>query len=160
MATTTTNVSAPATSRKTTKKAPAASPATKPTKAQVQPKAQEKAKPVATKGKEAKLCLTGSGQPCKKEFAGLGSDARYKSRLIHIATGKEPTDLPTTEQLKKLGYSEDRIKLVPHKGMSMIKATEIIAIRGWSSHLIKRQDKLKGKTVGQAAKKIEKNARK
>lgn len=150
MTRTTTTIALPAKTKTTTK----------PSKAQPAAKSQEKAKPVATKAKEAKLCLTGSGQPCKKEFAGLGSDARYKSRLINIATGKEPTDLPTIESLKKLGYTEDRMKLVPHKGMSVIKATEIIATRGWSSHLIKRQDKLKGKTVGQAAKKAEKKARK
>jgi hypothetical protein len=96
--------------------------------------------------KTPELCLTGSGNACKprREFAGLGADARYKSRLIAIAVGQPHDDLPTDAELKKLGYEPPRLQLVPRKSMSAGEARTIIKHRGWDDFLAKREAKLNG----------------
>ena len=135
-------------------------------KAPAPTKTQGKAKPAAAKPtvgeaakvieqkakakKESRLCLTGSGKECKGDFAGLGMDARYKSRLLDLATNVTPDDLPTGEQLKKLGYTDERIKLIPRKGMTASDAAKVIADRNWTHFLTKRKAKLEEKAKPKA----------
>lgn len=90
--------------------------------------------------KEKKLCLTGSGAQCRGDFAGLGMDARYKSRLLKLARGQKVADLPTKAQLAKLGYDNGRLALIPQQGMTSEQAVKILEARGWGRFLKAKGD--------------------